>query len=122
MMSRATSARPAGAPHEPAPAFTTLIGTGDLAPHLDDPSFVIIDVRHDLAQPEHFGEDAYAKGHIPNASFVHLDRDLSARKTGRNGRHPLPTPEAAAALFGRLGIDERKQVVAYDQGNGMFAS
>ena len=42
-------------------------------------------------------------------------------KTGRNGRHPLPTPEACAALFGRLGIDADKQVVAYDSGGGMYA-
>ena len=53
---------------------------------------------------------------------MHLDRDLSAAKTGRNGRHPLPTPEAAARVFGRLGIDATKQVVAYDQRDGMFAS
>jgi len=99
-----------------------LIGSDELAQHLDDPSFVIVDVRHSLAQPEHFGEDAYAKAHIPGAVFAHVDRDLSARKTGSNGRHPLATPEAAAALFGRLGIDASKQVVAYDQSDGMFAS
>ena len=34
----------------------------------------------------------------------------------------MPTPEAAAALFGRLGIDATKQVVAYDQASGVFAS
>jgi thiosulfate/3-mercaptopyruvate sulfurtransferase len=34
----------------------------------------------------------------------------------------LPTPEAAAAVFGRLGIDTTKQVVAYDQGSGVYAA
>ncbi|MFI4888533.1 MAG: sulfurtransferase [Burkholderiales bacterium] len=99
-----------------------MIGTAELARHLGDPALVIVDVRHDLAQPERFSEDAYAKAHVPGAFFVHLDRDLSALKTGRNGRHPLPTPEAAAAVFGRLGIDASRQVVAYDQGDGLFAS
>jgi thiosulfate/3-mercaptopyruvate sulfurtransferase len=33
----------------------------------------------------------------------------------------LPSPEACAALFGRLGIDADKQVVAYDSGGGMYA-
>jgi thiosulfate/3-mercaptopyruvate sulfurtransferase len=47
---------------------------------------------------------------------------LSGPKTGRNGRHPLPSPEAAARIFGRLGIDATKQVVAYDQGPGMYAA
>jgi thiosulfate/3-mercaptopyruvate sulfurtransferase len=101
---------------------TTLISTADLAAHLDDPAYVIVDVRHDLAQPDTWGEQQYAAGHIPGARFAHLDRDLSAPKTGRNGRHPLPTPESAAAAFGRLGIDDAKQVVVYDQGPGMYAA
>jgi thiosulfate/3-mercaptopyruvate sulfurtransferase len=105
-----------------APGYTTLIETAELARHLRDPAFVIVDVRHDLTQPERFGDEAYAASHIPGAAFAHIDRDLSAPKTGRNGRHPLPTPEAAAAVFGRLGIDATKQVVAYDQDSGMFAS
>jgi len=100
--------------------YTKLISTAELAAHLDDPSFVIVDVRHDLAQPD-LGESQYRTGHIPGARFAHMDRDLSAAKTGKNGRHPLPTPEAAAALFGRLGIDGSKQVVAYDAGGGMYA-
>jgi thiosulfate/3-mercaptopyruvate sulfurtransferase len=101
--------------------YSQIISTAELARHLDDPSFVIVDVRHDLAQPETWGESQYRAGHIPGARFVHMDRDLSAPKTGKNGRHPLPSPEAAAALFGRLGIDADKQVVAYDSAGGMNA-
>jgi thiosulfate/3-mercaptopyruvate sulfurtransferase len=101
--------------------YSTLISTALLATHLDDPSFVIIDARHDLMQADSWGETQYAAGHISGARFVHMDRDLSGPKTGKNGRHPLPSPEAAAALFGRLGIDASKQVVAYDQGGGMYA-
>ena len=100
----------------------TLISTADLAARLGDPALVIVDVRHDLAQPDHWGEDRYRESHLPGAHFAHLDRDLSARKTGRNGRHPLPSPDAAAALFSRLSIDASKEVIAYDQGSGMFAS
>jgi len=100
---------------------STLISTADLAARLDDPSIVVVDARHDLAQPD-WGEAQYRAGHVPLARFAPLDRDLSAPKTGRNGRHPLPSPERAADFFGRLGIDASKQVVAYDQGNGMFAA
>jgi len=102
--------------------FTTLISTADLAAHLADPAFVLVDVRHDLTQPDAWGEAAYGLGHLPGARFVHLDRDLSAPKTGRNGRHPLPNAQTCAELFGRLGIDATKQVVAYDQGSGMYAA
>jgi thiosulfate/3-mercaptopyruvate sulfurtransferase len=101
---------------------STLVSTGDLAAVLGSPSLVVIDVRHDLASSERWGEDAYRAGHIPGAVFAHLDRDLSAPKTGRNGRHPLPSVEAAAATFGRLGIAASAQVVAYDQASGMYAA
>ena len=102
--------------------YTTLISTDELAERLSDSSLALFDVRHDLMQPERWGADEYQKAHIPGAMFLHIDDDLSGPKNGRNGRHPLPTPEAAAALFGRVGIDASKQVVAYDQSTGVFAS
>jgi thiosulfate/3-mercaptopyruvate sulfurtransferase len=102
--------------------YSTLISTADLAAHIADPSLVVVDVRHDLGQPDTWGEAEYRRGHIPGARFVHMDRDLSAPKTGTNGRHPLPSVDACAALFGRLGIDGSKQVVAYDQGPGTYAA
>src|SRR5947208_728216 len=101
--------------------YSTLISTEILARHIDDPSFVVVDCRHDLARVE-AGEQAYRASHLPGALFMHLDRDLSGRKTGRNGRHPLPEIGALAATLGRMGIDAARQVVAYDQNNGMWAS
>jgi thiosulfate/3-mercaptopyruvate sulfurtransferase len=101
---------------------TTLISTAELAARLADPALVIVDVRHDLGQPDTWGEGEYLRAHLPGARFAHLDRDLSAPKTGANGRHPLPTPAACAAVFGRLGIDSSKQVIAYDQGPGAYAA
>jgi len=102
--------------------YTTLISTADLAARLGAPGLIVVDLRHDLGQPEAWGEAQYRSGHVPGALFAHLDRDLSAPKTGGNGRHPLPSPAACAALFGRLGIDAGTQVVAYDQGSGAYAS
>jgi thiosulfate/3-mercaptopyruvate sulfurtransferase len=100
----------------------TLISTDELETRLREPDLVVCDVRHDLTKPGEWGKAQYDAGHIPGAVFVHLDRDLSAPMTGRNGRHPLPTPEIAAATFGRLGIAPGKLVVAYDQGPGAFAA
>jgi thiosulfate/3-mercaptopyruvate sulfurtransferase len=102
--------------------FRTLISTHELEVRLADPALVILDVRHDLADPDTWGREQYDHGHIPGALFVHLDHDLSARTTGRNGRHPLPSREDAALVFARLGVDERKQVVAYDQDSGTYAA
>ncbi len=105
--------------------FTTLVSTEELGARVvvpADPSIVIVDVRHDLAQADTWGESAYRRGHLPGARFAHIDRDLSAPRTGRNGRHPLPDQDTCARVFGRLGIDAAKQVVAYDQGPGMYAA
>jgi len=99
----------------------TLIRPGDLAPHLADPRWVVVDCRFDLANPA-WGEDQYVAGHIPGARYAHLDRDLSGTKTGANGRHPLPGVEQMKATFGALGIGQGTQVVAYDTDSGMYAA
>jgi thiosulfate/3-mercaptopyruvate sulfurtransferase len=101
--------------------YTTLIEPAELADPIADPSWVIVDCRFDLARPE-WGAAAYAQGHVPNALYAHLDRDLSSPVTASSGRHPLPVSEAFAATLGAWGIDENVQVVCYDQSNGAYAS
>jgi thiosulfate/3-mercaptopyruvate sulfurtransferase len=100
---------------------TTLIEPPELARHLADPQWVIIDCRFDLARPD-WGASAFAVGHIPGALYAHLDRDLSGPRTPSSGRHPLPSPAVLAATLSRFGIDATVQVVAYDQGAGAYAA
>src|SRR5215831_4835663 len=100
---------------------TTLIEPAELGRHLGDADWAIVDCRFDLARPE-WGAHAFAASHIPHALYAHLDHDLSAPRTAQSGRHPLPQIEVLAATLGRLGIDERVQVIAYDQGSGAFAA
>jgi thiosulfate/3-mercaptopyruvate sulfurtransferase len=100
---------------------TTLISVSDLAQHLDDPAFVIFDCRHELTNPE-FGTAAYAQSHIPGARFAHLDRNLAAPLTGRNGRHPLPDPKVFAEWLSRMGVSNDNQVIGYDNAGGVYAS
>jgi thiosulfate/3-mercaptopyruvate sulfurtransferase len=101
--------------------FRTLIDGATLSGRLADPDWLVVDVRHQLADPA-AGERAYAAGHLPGAVFLHLDRDLSGPLTGRNGRHPLPDPQDLAACFSEIGIGEKTQVVVYDAAGGMIAS
>ena len=100
---------------------TTLIEPAELARHLGDPDWAIVDCRFDLARPG-WGAQAFAASHIPHALYAHLDEHLSAPRTASSGRHPLPQIEVLAATFGRWGIDERVAVIAYDQGSGAFAA
>ncbi len=101
-------------------AYRTLIDTATLAKNLDASDWRIFDLRHDLAQPE-LGRQQYAEGHIPGATFVSLDTQLSGEKTGRNGRHPLPDAADFMAALGEWGITPGQQIVVYDASGGTFA-
>lgn len=101
-------------------SYTTLVDVATLKAHLDDPGWLVVDVRHQLADTG-YGERAYAAGHIPGAVFLHCDRDLSGPMTGCNGRHPLPEPETLAGRLGDIGIGTTTQVVVYDDAQGMIA-
>jgi thiosulfate/3-mercaptopyruvate sulfurtransferase len=105
--------------------YTTLISAAELARHLQDPNWILIDCRHDLADPD-AGRNAYAAAHIPGARFAHLDTDLSDKSPGPNGefrgRHPLPGRDAFIETLRRLGVNHGSQVIAYDAHGGMFAA
>jgi len=98
---------------------STLVSTGELAANLV--KWRVFDCRHDLAKPD-LGEQQYRAGHIPGALFAHLDRDLSARKTGKNGRHPLPDPQDFEKWLEKTGLTPKDQVVCYDGGPGAMAA
>lgn len=104
-------------------SYSTVIDVATLFERLGDPAWVIVDCRFDLADTA-AGETAYEASHIPGAVYAHLDRDLSGPKdpTGRGGRHPLPSPGRMTTVFGRLGIHEGAQVVAYDDVSGHYAA
>ena len=102
-------------------AFTTLITTNELAGHLGDPDWAIVDSRFALDDPPK-GRQDYLAGHIPGAVYAHLDEDLCGPIIpGETGRHPLPEVDSFVATLGRWGIDEATQVVVYDDAGGMYA-
>lgn len=95
-----------------------LVGVEALAAH---PEWRVFDCRHDLKNSE-YGRQAYRRGHIPGALFLHLDADLSGTPNGRNGRHPLPDAARFAARMAACGVDAATPVVAYDNEGGIFAA
>jgi thiosulfate/3-mercaptopyruvate sulfurtransferase len=98
---------------------STLVSTAELAANYH--KWRVFDCRHDLAKPE-LGEQQYRASHIPGALFASLDRDLSGRKTGTNGRHPLPEPQDFEKWLEKTGLTPKDQVVCYDAGNGSMAA
>ena len=98
---------------------TTLVSTQQLADHLKE--WRVFDCRHDLMKPE-LGAQQYKEAHIPGALFASLDHDLSAVKTGKNGRHPLPEFETFVRWMGAQGLRPSDQIVCYDAANGSMAA
>ena len=103
--------------------YTTVVPAAELAEHLDDPAWVIVDCRFDLLDTD-AGERRYGESRIPGALYAHLDRDLSGPRqaSGAGGRHPLPAPADLTRTFGRWSIGRDVQVVAYDDQSGHYAA
>lgn len=99
--------------------FGPVVGVEWLVEHLDHDPLRVVDTRWYLGKPG-AGRAAYDAGHIPGASFLDLDDDLSLPAGA--GRHPLPPPEIIAERLGAAGIGDRNFVVAYDDVGGQYAA
>ena len=98
-----------------------LITAAELAAHLEDPSWVVVDCRFTLTDPK-AGPAAYARSHIPGARYADLDEDLARHPGPKDGRHPLPLAADFAARLGAWGIANDSTVVAYDDASGAIAA
>ena len=106
--------------------FRTLINAAELqALQAAQADLLLIDVGFDLSDTT-AGERAFAAGHLPGASYLHLEQQLSGAKTdaqGRfKGRHPLPDRDAFAQQLSDLGLQADSQVVVYDAQGSMYAA
>lgn len=71
-----------------------------------------VDCRWELGAPGR-GRELYLAGHVPGASYLDVDEDLSDLGVPDAGRHPLPAAERFAAVASRAGIGPGTLVVAY---------
>ena len=78
--------------------------------------YQFVDCRWTLGEPG-ASRELYLQGHIPGASYLDVDADLSA-PAGTRGRHPLPAGEDFADAAGRAGIGGGVFVIAYGNGGG----
>jgi thiosulfate/3-mercaptopyruvate sulfurtransferase len=79
--------------------------------------YQFVDCRWELGNPDR-GRELHLEGHVPGASFLDVDADLSDLTVTDAGRHPLPSAEKFAAAAGRAGIGDGVFVVAYGSGGG----
>jgi thiosulfate/3-mercaptopyruvate sulfurtransferase len=74
--------------------------------------YQFVDCRWELGSPER-GRELYLAGHVPGASFLDVDEDLSDLSVMGHGRHPLPSAERFSSAASRAGIGPGVFVVAY---------
>jgi thiosulfate/3-mercaptopyruvate sulfurtransferase len=98
-----------------------LVDVDWLAAHATDANVRIVDVRWYLGR-RRGGAEAYERGHIPEAVFLDLDRDLSAPPGSGPGRHPLPDAKSFARTLAGIGVTKTSIVVAYDDAGGSVAA
>ncbi|HEV8687992.1 MAG TPA: rhodanese-like domain-containing protein [Gaiellaceae bacterium] len=79
--------------------------------------YQLVDCRWELGNPER-GRELYAAGHVPGASFLDVDEDLSDLSLQGQGRHPLPDGECFTRAASRAGIGSGVFVVAYGNMGG----
>jgi len=83
--------------------------------HIDDNNLVVVDCRADLYDRD-YGKRCYEEGHIRNAFFLDVKKDLSGEVKEHGGRSPLPDLNVLKLKLEAVGIGNDKIVVVYDEG------
>ncbi len=103
---------------QPADDQRTLVSTGWLVAHLDDPDLRVLDGSWYLPTAARDAQAEYAMGHIPGAQFFDIDEITDQRSSLP---HMAPSPEEFAAQMRAMGVGDGHQVVIYD-GSGLFSA
>ncbi|MGE8077831.1 sulfurtransferase [Peribacillus loiseleuriae] len=98
-----------------------LIKPYELMEVMKDEEIRIVDCRFKLSKPS-YGRELYNKEHISGAVYFHLEEDMSGTVGTHDGRHPLPNLVEFKQKLEEAGIGDNTRVVAYDGGEGAFAS
>jgi thiosulfate/3-mercaptopyruvate sulfurtransferase len=98
-----------------------LISASELAQRLKAGHLCVFDVRHNLNDP-YQGHREYQAAHIPGAHYLDHETQLVGPRTGKNGRHPLPTRQAFANVMREHGVTPETDIVIYDASGGIFSA
>ena len=96
----------------------TLVSTGWLAAHLNDPDLRILDASWYLPDTGRDARAEYEAAHIPGARFFDID-EISDQRSELP--HMAPPPEKFMSRMRAMGVGDGHQVVVYD-GAGIFSA
>ncbi|WP_340371621.1 sulfurtransferase [Peribacillus sp. FSL E2-0218] len=98
-----------------------IIDKEELLPLLTTNDIRICDCRFRLGSPD-AGQREFEEDHIPGAVYFDLEKDLSGQVQEHGGRHPLPDLTVFKGKLEANGITNDTVLVAYDGGEGSYAS
>ncbi len=106
-------------------SFPSLVPTGWLAAHLDDPALRIFDCSVTfLPTPTGMrmaaGRAIWAEGHVPGAGLIDIAGELSDPDSSMSLM--MPPAEQFAEAMGRAGVGPGTRVVLYDTGMNIWAT
>ncbi len=81
---------------------------------------VIIDVRTIPGEPDK-GYEEYINGHLKDAYYMDLEKDLSSQPVPGSGNHPFPEPEKFRKKLESFGADNDSTFIIYDNGDNYSA-
>ena len=96
----------------------TLVSTGWLADHLQDPDLRVLDATWYLLPETRDPRAEYEEAHIPGARFFDID-DVSDQRSGLP--HMAPPVEKFMSRLRAMGVGDGHQVVVYDA-QGLFSA
>ena len=82
---------------------------------------VVFDCRFHLIDKQ-LGADQYRAGHIPGATFLDLEKDLSGAIGLHGGRHPLPEIDTFSEKLRAAGLNQHSIIVVYDDSRMAYAA
>jgi thiosulfate/3-mercaptopyruvate sulfurtransferase len=89
----------------------SLVSTGWLADHLNEPDLVVVDASMHMAATGRSGREEYLASHIPGARFLDIEEVSDAA-------HPAPHMLPSAVEFERameaIGVGRNDRIVVYD--------
>ncbi|WP_372795040.1 sulfurtransferase [Lutibacter sp.] len=91
-----------------------------ISPIIEVEELIKIHQLENLVIVDASNETSYKEKHLKGALFVNLNTQLSNIKedVSVGGRHPLPTIKQFSKTLKTLGINEKSQIVIYDDKNG----
>jgi thiosulfate/3-mercaptopyruvate sulfurtransferase len=89
----------------------TLVSTGWLGDHLDDPDLRVIDASWHMPAAGRDARAEYQAAHIPDARFFDIDA-VSDKRSALP--HMAPPPEMFISRIRAMGIGDGQQIVIYD--------